>query len=115
MRIDLVTLCDAAVEVNGRLHIIGSIDYFWAVTVPYVHPRFALAARFRWSGHERTRKHHIRVQVVDADGHSIATEFNRKFLPPVSVHDDVPVVRHLIVDLEKLKFEKFGPYAARIE
>jgi hypothetical protein len=114
MKIDLVTLCDAAVEVNGRLHVLGSIDYFWASQLPYLHPQCALAARFRWEGHERTRKHRVRVQIVDSDGNSIATEFTGKFLPPEPGHDDIPAVRHLIMQLESLKFEEYGPYAVRI-
>lgn len=115
MRIDLVTLCDAAVEVNGRLHVLGTIDYFWAASLPYVHSRCALAVRFRWEGHEPVRKHRLIIQVVDSDGHSIATELTRKFAPPPSPNDDVPQVRHLIVNLESLPFANFGPYAVRVE
>jgi hypothetical protein len=115
MRIDLITLCDAAVEVGGRLHVLGTLDYFWATQVPYIHPRFALAARFRWDGHERVRKHKVRVQVVDADGQPIVAEFSRKFLPPSPSHDDIPTVRHLIIELESIRFDKFGPYAVLID
>ncbi len=115
MRIDLATLCDAAVEANGRLHVLGTIDYFWAASVPYVHNKCTLALRIRWDGHERLKKHKIRIQVVDADGYLIASEFNRKFVAPVVPHDDVPSVRHVIVDLDSLRFENYGPYAVRVE
>ncbi len=115
MRIDLLTLCDAAVEVNGRLHVLASVDYFWAATLPYIHPKCTLAARLRWEGHERVRKHKLSVHIVDADGASIATEFCRKITPPVPSHDDIPAVRHVILELEKLRFESYGPYAVRIE
>jgi hypothetical protein len=115
MRIDLVTLCDAALEVNGRLHVLGSIDYFWAATLPYIHPKCALAIRLRWDGFERIKKHRVRIQIVDADGGSIATEFNVKCSPPVPQNEDVPAVRHIILDLQSIRFENYGPYAIRIE
>lgn len=115
MRIDLVTLCDAAVEINGRLHILGSIDYFWAAALPYIHPRCALAVRLRWDGLESAKKHRLAIQLLDSDGYSIATEFNKKFTPPVSQYDDVPLVRHVIVDLEAVRFANYGPYAVRVE
>jgi hypothetical protein len=115
MRIDLVTLCDAAVEVNGKLNILGTIDYFWTASLPYVHTKCALAVRLRWEGHEPVRKHRLAIQVVDSDGHSIATEFTRRFAPPSAPDDDVPQVRHLIVDLESLPFAAYGPYAVRVE
>lgn len=115
MKIDLVTLCDAAVEVNGRLHVLGSIDYFWAAEVPYTHKQCALALRIRWEGFERALKHRLRIQVVDADGTSIASDFSRKFVPPALQHDDIPTVRHVIVELDAIRFETFGPYAVRVE
>jgi hypothetical protein len=115
MRIDLVTLCDAAVEVNGRLNVLGSIDYFWTDSLPYTHPKCALAARFRWDGHEAHRKHKVRVQIVDADGCAVSSEFSSKFPTPTPPNDDVPAVRHMIVDLEAVRFESYGPYAIRIE
>ena len=115
MRIDLVTLCDAALEVNGRLHVLGSIDYFWAAALPYVHPKCALAIRLRWEGYEQLKKHRIRIQIVDADGASIASEFNRKCSAPELQNEDVPVVRHIILDLESVRFENYGPYAIRVE
>jgi hypothetical protein len=115
MRIDLVTLCDAAVEVNGRLHVLGSIDYFWAAALPYLHPRCTFVVRLRWDGYERVKKHKARIQIIDADGSSIGTEFTCKITPPKIDHIDVPTVRHVIVDLEGLRFPNFGPYAVRME
>jgi hypothetical protein len=115
MRIDLVALCDAAVEVNGRLHILGSIDYFWAATLPYFHAKCALVARLRWDGHERTRKHKGRVYIIDADGLSVGEEFVCKFIAPTVTQDDVPAVRNVILDLQSLRFHNYGPYAVRIE
>lgn len=115
MKIDLVALCDAAVDVGGRLHILGTIDYFWATSLPYVHPKCTVAVRFRWEGHEKLRKQKLRIQIVDADGLPISTEFSKKFAAPPLGHEDVPLVRHLILNLESLRFDNFGPYAVRIE
>jgi hypothetical protein len=110
-----MTLCDAAVEVNGRLHVLGTIDYFWAATLPYLHSKCALAVRLRWDGSESRKKHRVRIQIVDADGYSIASEFDRKLPAPVTPHEDIPLVRHLILDLTSLRFASYGPYAVRLE
>ena len=110
-----MTLCDAALEVNGRLHVLGSIDYFWANALPYLHPRCVLAARLRWDGHERPKKHKLRVQIIDADAEPLGNEFTCKFPMPMPEADDIPAVRHVIVDLQSLQFPSYGPYAARIE
>jgi Family of unknown function (DUF6941) len=115
MKIDLATLCDAAVEVNGRLNVLGTIDYFWAASVPYIYPKCCLALRLRWDGYERAKKHKVRVTVVDADGLAIASEFSRKILAPATASDDVPAIRHILVQFEDLSFENFGPYAVRVE
>jgi hypothetical protein len=95
--------------------VLGSIDYFWAAAVPYVHPKCSLAVRLRWSGQERAKKHRLLVQLLDADGYSIATEFSRKFVAPAPENDDIPAVRHLIVELDALRFAAYGPYAVRVE
>jgi hypothetical protein len=115
MRIDLITLCDAAVEVNGRLHVLGTIDYFWADGLPYVHQQCALAVRLRYDANDFLRKRRLKVQVIDADGKSIATEFEKKIAPALPKDDDIPPLRHLVLDLESLAFESYGPYAVRIE
>jgi hypothetical protein len=116
MKIDLVTLCDAAVEIGGRLHVLGTIDYFWAASVPYTHPQCSLALRLRWEGNERSKKHKLKITVIDADGSPIASEFTRKVAPPFpTCSDDVPGIRHVIVTFEALSFESFGPYGVRVE
>jgi hypothetical protein len=115
MKIDLLALCDAAVEANRRLHVLGTIDYFWASSLPYVHPQCALAVRLRFDVEDFQRKRRLNIQVIDADGNSIATEFEKKLCPSFPKDDDVPPVRHLILDLESLRFESYGPYAIRIE
>jgi hypothetical protein len=115
MRIDLIALCDAAVEVNGRLHVLGTIDYFWANSLPYLHPQCALAVRLRMEVEDFQRKRRLSVQIIDADGGSIATEFEKKLSPSLPKDDDIPTVRHLILDLESLSFESYGPYAVRLE
>jgi hypothetical protein len=115
MRIDLIALCDAAVEVNGRLHVLGTIDYFWTDCLPYVHPQCALAVRLRFDPEDYQRKRRLNVQLIDADGRSIATEFEKKLVPSYPKDDDIPGVRHLVLDLESLSFESYGPYAVRIE
>jgi hypothetical protein len=55
------------------------------------------------------------VRIIDGDGHSIASEFSRKLSPPLMACEDVPPVRHLVLELESLPFQTYGPYAVRVD
>lgn len=93
----------------------GTIDYFWAAALPYVHPKCALALRLRWTGHTTPREQFLRIQLVDADGYTIARDFTQQLAFSPGNDEDIPQVHHVIVNYEGLRFASYGPYAIRVE
>jgi hypothetical protein len=112
MHLDIVALCDAAVETNGRFNIIGTIDYFWAATLPYTYPKCVLALRMRFE-HFEAGKHRVDILLVDEDGKGIVapTRFELNVIP---VNEDIPILRHLVLELRSLRLEKYGHYAIHV-
>jgi hypothetical protein len=112
MRIDLITLCEAAVETAGKLHIIGTIDYFWAAQVPYVHPKCSIVMRIRFEPFENGQ-HDLRIALIDADGKPLAQASNMEFEVSTPDHD-IPIIRHFILDIHSIRFDQYGQYALHV-
>lgn len=109
MDIEVFVLCDAATEAQGKLNVLGAFDHIWARQAPAVHPQCTVALRLRYKRIE-SGAHRIRLNFVDADGRSI--------LPPLDANTQVQIrdpddssVAHLILNMQQLKFEKFGRFS----
>ena len=113
MNIQVAVLCDAATDDNGKLNLLGAFDTIYARELPAVHPQCSVALRVTFfSGDEG--KHTLRLNFVDADGHSIMPDF-----PPIPVEvtlpDDVHFgTRNFIINIQQLKFEEPGLYSVDI-
>ena len=110
MNIQVAVLCDAATNDNEKLSLLGAFDTIYARVLPAIHPQCAVALRVTFfSGDEGRRE--LRLNFVDADGHSITPEF-----PPIAVDVTLPedmhfVTRNFIVNFQQLKFEEPGLYS----
>ena len=110
MNIQVAVLCDAATDDNGKLNLLGAFDTIYARELPAVHPQCSVALRVTFfSGDEG--KHTLRLNFVDADGHSIMPDF-----PPIPVEvtlpDDVHFgTRNFIINIQQLKFAEPGLYS----
>jgi Family of unknown function (DUF6941) len=112
MNIQVAVLCDAATDDNGKLNLLGAFDTIYTQQLPAVHPQCSVALRVTF-GHEDEGAHKLRLNFVDADGHSI--------MPGVEVID-IPVevtlpgeshfgTRNFIVNIQQLKFGNPGLYS----
>ena len=112
MNIEVLALCDAAVESNGRLTLVGTIDYFWTARMPFTYPKCVAALRVRFDGFEHGH-HLITMSLVDADANPVlpSAEFEIE-VPRGQTH--VPILRHLFWPLEDLTFDHFGEYAIEV-
>jgi hypothetical protein len=115
MDIQIATLCDFAVDYNGKMVISGTFDALAAKAVPVVHPQCALAMRICLLP-EDTGDHKMTINIIDEDGKSI----DAKNMPiradmPVKVPDDVPfLTRNLVLNFQGLKFPNAGIYSVDI-
>jgi hypothetical protein len=109
MNIQVAVLCDAATDDNGKLNLLGAFDTIYTQQLPAVHPQCSIALRVTFS-HEDEAAHKLRLNFVDADGHSI--------MPGIDIPVEVVLpgdshfgTRNFIVNIQQLKFENPGLYS----
>lgn len=108
MRVEILTICDAATESQGKLNILGAFANIWAPSVPVTHPHCSIALRVRFvEGEEGT--HTFSLTFADADGKDV--------IPPLTGNLDVAIngemgsaVANLILNLNNLNIRRYGEY-----
>jgi hypothetical protein len=109
MKIELFLLCDAAIDSGGKISILGIYDTITAPQAPAVHSRCAIVLKIRFDRIERG-DHRLRLNIVDADGKPVVPTLDA----PLNINfpDVLPsATAQLILDLQNLRFEKFGEYS----
>jgi len=108
MKVEVLTLCDAATDSHGKLNVLGSFDTILAPQTPVTHPAGSIAVRVRFERIEEG-PHAIRLTFADEDGKYV--------LPPmdgsVTVRfrpEDTTTVANLILNMQQVKLEQFGEY-----
>ena len=115
MNIQVAVFCDAATDDNGKLNLLGAFDTIYTQQLPAVHPQCSIALRVTF-GHEDEGTHKLRLNFVDADGGMVMPGIDRIELPvevmlPGDTHFST---RNFIVNIQQLRFEIPGLYAADI-
>ena len=112
MDIQVAVLCDAATDNNGKLNILGTFDTIYTARLPEVHPQCSIAIRMTFNKVEEGA-HKVKLNFVDEDGKSV--------MPPIEMPVEVQVPeetiflsRNIIVNIQKLRFEKEGLYSIDI-
>ena len=120
MELQVATLCDSAVDYNGKLCLLGTFDTICAGQFPVVHAQCALALRICFRPEDEGNRH-FRIRIIDADGGVIVS------IPPDTGEGD-PVIgidvklpedgyflsRNLVFNLFRLKFDNPGQYSIDI-
>ncbi len=110
MNVEVIVLCDAATEYQGKLNILGTFDAIWARSIPAVHPMCALALRLRFSKIEEG-EHKVRLNIIDEDGKpviktletNVNVQFKESMLTSVAVN--------MILNIQGIKFPDYGTYS----
>lgn len=109
MEIQVATLCDSAMDYNGKLCVLGTFDTICSRGAPIVHPQCALALRVCFKS-EDEGEHELAIRFIDADGKTLIgplqTRINVK-LP----NDGYFITRNIVINLQRLKFEEVGQYS----
>lgn len=109
MNVQVATLCDSAMDYNGKLCVLGAFDTICSRRKPVVHPHCSLALRICFMpGDEGSHK--LSIRFIDADGKLI--------MPAIepTVHVKLPdegyfASRNIVLGLQRLKFEEVGQYS----
>ena len=110
MNIQVAVLCDAATDEQGKLNLLGAFDTIYTQQLPAVHPQCSIALRVTFS-HEDEGNHKLRLNFVDADGHSIMPSTIDIPVQVVLPGDSHFGTRNFIVNIQQLKFENPGLYS----
>src|SRR5260370_41383257 len=110
MRVEIFTLCDAAVmEAGGRLSILGAFDRLSGREEPVMDPQCALAIKLRFERVEEGQKR-IRIAFVDQDGASVMA--NVDATTEVRFQDNDPSATvSLAINFQQLRLPRFDEYS----
>lgn len=114
MQVLLATLCDSAAEYQGKLSLLGAFDTLCARELPVVHPQCSLALRICYDPPD-AGPHQMRIRCVDP----AEKECLPPFEPLIDVTFPTPflpfVTRNLVLNLQRVKFDKAGLYRFLVE
>lgn len=115
MDIQIATLCDFAIDYNGKMVISGTFDALAAKAVPVVHPQCALAMRICLTP-EDSGDHKLVINIIDEDGAPIDPQkMPIKADMPVQVPENVAfLTRNLVLNFQGLRFPKTGIYSVDV-
>lgn len=114
MQVLLATLCDSASDYQGKLSLLGAFDTLCARELPVVHPQCSLALRVCYDPQDAGR-HQMRITCVDPGENECLPPFE----PVIDVAFPTPflhfVTRNLVLNLQRVKFDKAGLYRFLVE
>jgi hypothetical protein len=109
MKVELFAMCDAATDSAGKLNILGVYDTIGSAKVPFVQNRCAIVLKIRFERIERG-EHKLKLTIVDQDGKPVVPALEGPL--NISFPDSSPsATAQLILDLQNVRFEKFGEFA----
>lgn len=112
MDLEVLTLCDAAADYQGRLSILGVFDTIFATQLPAAHAQCAVAVRMRFKKVE-TGNHKLTLHIVDYDGNMVIPALNGEFQIQLGAQDQQGAI-NLILNLQGLIFKSYGSYAVNL-
>ncbi|HVR37183.1 MAG TPA: hypothetical protein VMS21_15175 [Methylomirabilota bacterium] len=112
MNIQVAVLCDAAMDYQGKLSLLGTFDTIHAGQIPAFHPQCSIALRIVFSRIEEG-SHKLKINFVDEDGKLVMPSID----VPVEVilpGETTFISRNFIINIQQLRFEKAGTYSIDI-
>ncbi len=112
MQVEILALCDAASDYQGRLCLLGAFDVIHAINFPATHPHCAIALRLRFARIENG-SHGVRLHFVDDDGNMILPPLDGQIT--VNCADSIDSVStNLILAVQGLQLKAPGNYAINL-
>jgi hypothetical protein len=117
MDVQVATLCDSASDYGGKLCVLGTFDTICASSLPVAHPQCALALRICFKPGDEG-EHVLGIRLIDDDGNTrfvipppeVAPPKINVVLPPEAYF----LTRNLIINIQRLPFEKVGQFSIDI-
>jgi hypothetical protein len=113
VKVEILALCDFAVDYAGKLTIVGVFDELDAPEAPAMHRAWSIAIRLRFDKAEEGQKA-LRVSVVDTAGALVMPYLDER-LEVVVPESSPSCAVQLILNIGRLTFSHFGDYAVHLE
>jgi len=112
MQVEILALCDAATDYQGRLCVLGAFDTIFAKAFPATHPQCAIALRLRFTQIE-VGDHSVRLHVVNDDGQLVLPPLEGQM--PVALNSGFDSASaNLILGIQGLQLKAPGDYAVNL-
>ena len=112
MDIQVAVLCDAATDYKGKLNLLGTFNSIQTRDLPSNYPQCSIVLRVVFKRVEEG-SHKLRINFVDEDGKFVMPSIELPF--EVKVPENYSFAyRNFILNIQRLKFEKFGQHAVDI-
>lgn len=112
MKCELLTLCDASSDYNGKLCILGTFDTIFAAQTPTVVPSCSIASRLRFEKGEEG-DHSLKLTLAFRDGDPVMPPIEAKMV--VRVPQGAPSAAfNFAVNLQTVQFKDFGDYEIQL-
>ncbi|MBI4641728.1 MAG: hypothetical protein HY731_13615 [Candidatus Tectomicrobia bacterium] len=112
MDVQIAALCDAAIDYQGKLCILGTFDTIFTKELPATHSQCSVAFRLIFRKIEEGH-HTIKIHFVDEDG--------KLLMPGVDTSMDVAIPENsffvswnFVLNIQQMRFEKAGQYSIDI-
>jgi hypothetical protein len=112
MDIQVAVLCDAATDYKGKLNLLGTFNSVHTRELPANYPQCSIVLRVVFKVVEEG-SHKLRINFVDEDGKFVMPSIELPFDVSVPENDSF-AYRNFILNIQRLKFEKFGQHAVDI-
>ena len=112
MDIQVAVLCDAATDYKGKLNLLGTFNSVYTQELPANYPQCSIVLRVVFKLVEEG-SHKLRINFVDEDGKFVMPSIELPFEVKVPENDSF-TYRNFILNIQRLKFEKFGQHAVDI-
>ena len=112
MDIQVAVLCDAARASTGKLNLLGTFNSVYTRELPANYPQCSIVLRVVFKPVEEG-SHKLRINFVDEDGKFVMPSIELPFDVNIPGEDSF-LYRNFILNIQRLKFEKFGQHAVDI-
>ncbi len=112
MEIEIFTLCDYAVDNNGKLTVVGTFDTITSKNYPAKHPSMAIAARLRF-GKEEFNDHEFQIKFTKKDDEDWFKPLSGKMTVGKNL-DQEYATTNLVVNIQHITFKEPGKYSIEL-
>lgn len=106
MKVELLAICDAATDYQGRLSILGVFEGIAAPKLPVIRERCSIVTRMRFDADE-AGSHQLKIALRNQKGVLLIPELKARFNVKAPVERG-SVAANLVLNLNKLKIGEFG-------